>query len=56
YWTFRGRLANGMSLVRVAYVFSPEYTQTCDSLSKVPNRASMVHSLIEAYGLLEHMR
>ncbi|XP_011604923.2 histone deacetylase 8 isoform X2 [Takifugu rubripes] len=40
---------------KVAYVFSPEYIQTCDSLSKVPNRASMVHSLIEAYELLEHM-
>ncbi|XP_034072490.1 histone deacetylase 8-like isoform X1 [Gymnodraco acuticeps] len=40
---------------KVAYVYSPEYIQTCDSLSKVPNRASMVHSLIEAYGLLKHM-
>uniref|UniRef100_UPI003AAB5B12 histone deacetylase 8 isoform X2 n=1 Tax=Centroberyx gerrardi TaxID=166262 RepID=UPI003AAB5B12 len=40
---------------RVAYVYSPEYIETCDSLSKVPNRASMVHSLIEAYGLLQHM-
>ncbi|XP_061816882.1 histone deacetylase 8 [Nerophis lumbriciformis] len=39
----------------VAYVFSQEYIETCDSLSKVPNRASMVHSLIEAYGLLKHM-
>lgn len=25
---------------KVAYVFSPEYIQTCDSLSKVPNRVS----------------
>ncbi|KAM6909160.1 LOW QUALITY PROTEIN: histone deacetylase 8 [Xenentodon cancila] len=40
---------------RVAYVYSPEYIETCDSLSKVPNRASMVHSLIDAYGLLELM-
>ncbi|XP_077399578.1 histone deacetylase 8 isoform X2 [Vanacampus margaritifer] len=40
---------------KVAYVFSQEYIETCDSLSKVPNRASMVHSLIEAYGLLQHM-
>ncbi|XP_037118627.1 histone deacetylase 8 isoform X1 [Syngnathus acus] len=39
----------------VAYIFSQEYIETCDSLSKVPNRASMVHSLIEAYGLLKHM-
>lgn len=40
----------------MVYVYSPEYIQTCDSLSKVPNRASMVHSLIEAYGLLKYMR
>ncbi|XP_067378807.1 histone deacetylase 8 isoform X2 [Channa argus] len=40
---------------RVAYVYSPEYIETCDTLCKVPNRASMVHSLIEAYGLLKHM-
>ncbi|MED6266072.1 Histone deacetylase 8, partial [Characodon lateralis] len=40
---------------RVAYVYSLEYIETCDTLSKVPNRASMVHSLIEAYGLLQHM-
>ncbi|XP_037832516.1 histone deacetylase 8 isoform X3 [Kryptolebias marmoratus] len=41
---------------KVAYVYSPEYIQTCDTLSKVPNRASMVHSLIEAYGLPQYMR
>nr|XP_061810937.1 histone deacetylase 8-like [Nerophis lumbriciformis] len=40
---------------KVAYVFSQEYIEKCDSLSKVPQRASMVHSLIEAYGLLQHM-
>ncbi|CAB1351388.1 unnamed protein product [Coregonus sp. 'balchen'] len=40
---------------KVVYVYSPQYIETCDSLSKVPNRASMVHSLIEAYGLLQHM-
>ncbi|KAG5852133.1 hypothetical protein ANANG_G00059210 [Anguilla anguilla] len=39
----------------VAYIYSSQFIQTCDSLSKVPNRASMVHSLIEAYGLLKHM-
>uniref|UniRef100_A0A8C4HTS5 Histone deacetylase 8 n=1 Tax=Dicentrarchus labrax TaxID=13489 RepID=A0A8C4HTS5_DICLA len=44
-----------ISRLLVAYVYSPEYIETCDSLSKVPNRASMVHSLIEAYGLLKHM-
>lgn len=25
---------------KVAYVFSAEYIETCDSLSKVPNRVS----------------
>ncbi|XP_023653366.2 histone deacetylase 8 isoform X1 [Paramormyrops kingsleyae] len=40
----------------VAYVYSPQYIETCDSLSKVPNRANMVHCLIEAYGLLKDMR
>ncbi|XP_073456710.1 histone deacetylase 8 [Aquarana catesbeiana] len=39
------------------YIYSREYVTLCDSLqSKVPRRASMVHSLIEAYGLLGHMR
>uniref|UniRef100_A0A8D0LAN7 Histone deacetylase 8 n=1 Tax=Sphenodon punctatus TaxID=8508 RepID=A0A8D0LAN7_SPHPU len=38
------------------YVHSPEYTKRCDALCKVPKRASMVHSLIEAYSLLNHMR
>uniref|UniRef100_A0A3P9IH00 histone deacetylase n=1 Tax=Oryzias latipes TaxID=8090 RepID=A0A3P9IH00_ORYLA len=41
---------------RVAYVYSAQLLETCDTLSKVPKRASMVHSLIEAYGLLDHMR
>lgn len=27
---------------KVAYVFSPEYIQMCDSLSKVPNRVSYI--------------
>ncbi|XP_039621675.1 histone deacetylase 8 isoform X2 [Polypterus senegalus] len=40
----------------IVYVYCPEYIDTCDSLSKVPKRASMVHSLIEAYGLLKCMR
>ncbi|XP_073414888.1 histone deacetylase 8 [Dendrobates tinctorius] len=39
------------------YIYSPEYAQLCDSVhTKVPLRASMVHSLIEAYGLLREMR
>ncbi|KAJ3585619.1 hypothetical protein NHX12_014338 [Muraenolepis orangiensis] len=40
---------------KVAYIYSPQYIETCDTLSKVPKRASMVHSLIEAYGLLKDM-
>ncbi|XP_065413258.1 histone deacetylase 8 isoform X4 [Chrysemys picta bellii] len=38
------------------YVCSPEYLALCDSLCKVSKRASMVHSLIKAYSLLDHMR
>uniref|UniRef100_H0Z315 Histone deacetylase 8 n=1 Tax=Taeniopygia guttata TaxID=59729 RepID=H0Z315_TAEGU len=38
------------------YVYSPEYVTLCDSLCKVPKRASMVHSLIEAYCLLDQMK
>ncbi|XP_075396248.1 histone deacetylase 8-like isoform X5 [Tenrec ecaudatus] len=45
----------GQSLAPV-YIYSPEYVRMCDSLSKVPKRASMVHSLIEAYALHKQMR
>ncbi|XP_053554978.1 histone deacetylase 8 isoform X1 [Bombina bombina] len=39
------------------YIYSADYVHLCDTvLSKVPRRASMVHSLIEAYGLLRDMR
>nr|XP_026653227.1 histone deacetylase 8 [Zonotrichia albicollis] len=38
------------------YIYSPEYVTLCDSLCKVPKRASMVHSLIEAYCLLDQMK
>ncbi|XP_006896049.1 PREDICTED: histone deacetylase 8-like [Elephantulus edwardii] len=38
------------------YIYSPEYVRICDSLVKVPKRASMVHSLIEAYALHKQMR
>eukprot|EP00079_Xenopus_tropicalis_P037878 XP_017951649.1 PREDICTED: histone deacetylase 8 isoform X1 [Xenopus tropicalis] len=39
------------------YIHSAEYVELCDNVqSKVPRRASMVHSLIEAYGLLKEMR
>uniref|UniRef100_A0A8C9NJ79 Histone deacetylase 8 n=1 Tax=Serinus canaria TaxID=9135 RepID=A0A8C9NJ79_SERCA len=40
----------------VAVPVSPEYVTLCDSLCKVPKRASMVHSLIEAYCLLDQMK
>ncbi|XP_032126015.1 histone deacetylase 8 isoform X2 [Sapajus apella] len=43
------------SLVPV-YIYSPEYVSMCDSLAKIPKRASMVHSLIEAYALHKQMR
>lgn len=31
---------------KVAYVFSPEYIETCDSLSKVPNRVSRIRIIV----------
>ncbi|MEJ1281461.1 hypothetical protein NN561_012411 [Cricetulus griseus] len=46
---------SGHSLPPV-YIYSPEYVSICDSLTKVPKRASMVHSLIEAYALHKQMR
>ncbi|CAD7682179.1 unnamed protein product [Nyctereutes procyonoides] len=46
---------SGQSLPPV-YIYSPEYVTMCDSLAKVPKRASMVHSLIEAYALHKQMR
>ncbi|XP_060038713.1 histone deacetylase 8 isoform X8 [Erinaceus europaeus] len=46
---------SGQSLPPV-YIYSPEYVRICDSLAKVPKRASMVHSLIEAYSLHKQMR
>ncbi|KAM4818567.1 histone deacetylase 8 [Thomomys bottae] len=47
---------NGGKPLRPVYIYSPEYVSVCDSLTKVPKRASMVHSLIEAYALHKHMR
>ncbi|KAM3827796.1 histone deacetylase 8 isoform 3-T3 [Vipera latastei] len=38
------------------YVYGAEYVARCDALCKVPRRASMVHALLEAYSLLQHMR
>ncbi|KAJ7418950.1 Histone deacetylase 8 [Willisornis vidua] len=45
-----------MATAPPVYVYSPEYVALCDSLCKVPKRASMVHSLIEAYCLLDQMK
>lgn len=46
----------GEVVQRPVYVYSPEYIRLCDfHMSKVSKRASMVHSLIEAYGLLSDM-
>uniref|UniRef100_A0A8C3VZF3 histone deacetylase n=1 Tax=Catagonus wagneri TaxID=51154 RepID=A0A8C3VZF3_9CETA len=48
--------ANGGQSLPPVYIYSPEYVSMCDSLAKVPKRASMVHSLIEAYALHKQMR
>lgn len=40
---------------RVSYMYSKELIQQCDQMQKIPERASMVHSLIEAYGILKYM-
>ncbi|XP_075752674.1 histone deacetylase 8 isoform X2 [Pelodiscus sinensis] len=45
-----------MEALPPVYVCGAEYLALCDSLCKVPKRASMVHSLIKAYSLLDHMR
>ncbi|XP_067853011.1 histone deacetylase 8 isoform X3 [Heptranchias perlo] len=44
------------SAITTAYIYTPDYIERCDSLSKVTSRASMVHSLIASYGLLKYMR
>ncbi|XP_072178285.1 histone deacetylase 8-like [Diadema setosum] len=38
----------------IYYVFSERLLKLCDQVPKIPKRASMVHSLVEAYSLLEH--
>lgn len=40
---------------RPVYIYSPELIRRCDAMPKIINRASMVHTLIEAYGLLNSM-
>ncbi|XP_054753369.2 histone deacetylase 8-like [Lytechinus pictus] len=39
----------------IYYVFSQRLLQLCDQVPKIPKRASMVHTLIEAYDLLDHV-
>ncbi|XP_033741385.1 histone deacetylase 8-like isoform X2 [Pecten maximus] len=41
---------------RVSYIYSKELIQQCNLMQKIPNRASMVHSLIAAYGILKYTR
>ncbi|XP_078001400.1 histone deacetylase 8-like [Glandiceps talaboti] len=40
---------------RFCYMWSQECIELCDTLPKIPKRASMVHSLLEAYNLLDNM-
>ncbi|XP_044178345.1 histone deacetylase 8-like isoform X1 [Acropora millepora] len=41
---------------KVSLIHSDELIKLCDKLPKVPNRATLTHSLIKAYGLLENVR
>lgn len=41
---------------RPIYIYSPELIWRCDAMPKIISRASMVHTLIEAYGLLSSMQ
>ncbi|XP_063541419.1 histone deacetylase 8-like [Cydia strobilella] len=45
-----------MNSNKVCYVWDENLIQECDRLPAVPGRASMVHSLIAAYGLLQHVK
>ncbi|XP_078268450.1 histone deacetylase 8 isoform X2 [Rhinoraja longicauda] len=42
--------------INTTYIYAPNYIESCDSLAKITRRASMVHSLIDSYGLLKYMR
>ena len=44
-----------MNQKQIAYLYSLEYVQICDEHPKTAGRASLVHSLIKAYGLLENI-
>lgn len=41
---------------KVVLIHSKDLVNLCDKLPKVPNRASLTHTLIVAYGLLENTR
>ncbi|XP_067674880.1 histone deacetylase 8-like [Haliotis asinina] len=45
---------NGPS--RIGYIYSEAYLDVCDKMPRVEQRASMVHRLIEAYGLVKYMK
>jgi len=51
----RKRFDNAESSKRVAYIYSPDVLTESDSFLPTKHRNSMVHSLIEACGLLEYM-
>lgn len=46
---------NKLRLRKVAYVWNEEMGEVCDLLPRVPQRASKVHALIAAYGLLRFL-
>ncbi|XP_074653922.1 histone deacetylase 8-like isoform X2 [Tubulanus polymorphus] len=41
--------------LKAAYIYSPDYLNLTDQFIKVPYRASLVHTLLEAYKLLDKM-
>ncbi|XP_046578893.1 histone deacetylase 8-like [Haliotis rubra] len=41
---------------RIGYVYSETFLNICDKMPRVEQRASMVHRLIEAYGLVKYMK
>ncbi|XP_063368780.1 histone deacetylase 8-like [Cydia amplana] len=45
-----------MNSKNVCYIWDENLIQECDRLPAVPGRASMVHSLITAYGLLQQLK
>ncbi|XP_041354298.1 histone deacetylase 8-like [Gigantopelta aegis] len=47
---------HGVSKRRVTYMYSNEYIQVCDAMLRIPKRASMIHCLVEAFGLLKYIK